>query len=179
MSASAPFIGDIQPFGFNFAPRGWQTCSGQLLPIAQNTALFSLLGCTFGGDCRTSFALPDLRGREMRGVGAGPGLYHISWGERGGWYETNLMQPNMPTHTHTATLHAETKVGSANNPQDKLLGITTDNIYTTPDIANNKTMYSESIAIGNTGSSLGFDIRSPFLGIYICISLTGIFPSRS
>ena len=81
---SEPFLGQIMPVGFNFAPRGWTLCDGQLLPIASNTALFSLLGCTFGGDCRTTFAIPDLRGRVIKHVGTGAGLSPVSWGQRGG-----------------------------------------------------------------------------------------------
>ncbi|CAA0096567.1 Uncharacterised protein [BD1-7 clade bacterium] len=178
MSAD-PFLGEIQPFGFNFNPRGWALCQGQLLPISQNTALFSLLGTTYGGDGRTTFGLPDLRGRSMVGVGSGPGLDTIAWGERGGANEITLTVAQLPAHSHIATLHAETKAGDANNPQNKLLAITSTNIYTTPDPASNKTMHPESIVVNNAGAGLPFSIDSPYLGVYIGIALLGIYPSRS
>jgi microcystin-dependent protein len=98
-----PFIGTAITFGFNFPPRGWALCDGQLLSIAQNSALFSLLGTTFGGDGRTSFGLPDLRGRSQVHVGTGPGLSHIGWGQRSGYEFKRLSIPEMPYHNHTAT----------------------------------------------------------------------------
>ena len=97
-----PFIGQIQIFGFNFPPRGWSFCDGQLLPIAQNTALFSLLGTTFGGDGRTTFGLPDLRGRVAIHPGTGPGLPPVTWGQRGGAASTVLTTNQMPNHNHQA-----------------------------------------------------------------------------
>ena len=98
---SEPFLGQIQMFGFNFAPRGWSTCNGQILPIAQNTALFALLGTTFGGDGRTTFSLPDLRGRDAVHVGTGPGLPTVRWGQRGGTHTYNIAIANLPAHNHT------------------------------------------------------------------------------
>ena len=99
MSAE-PFIGEISMFGGNFAPRGWALCDGQLLPVSQYSALFSLLGTTYGGDGRTTFALPDLRGRTPKGVGNGPGLQSVIWGERGGKEQTLITAANMPSHSH-------------------------------------------------------------------------------
>ena len=172
-----PFLGQIQAFGFNFAPRGWLTCSGQLLPIAQNTALFSLLGCTFGGDCRTTFALPDLRGRSIVHVGSGPGLDTINWGERGGAEDIVITVPHMPSHNHTATLHAETAIADTANPEGKMLaGAAT---YASPVPAQNKAMYQDSITVNNTGGTQPLNIRNPFLGVYVCIATQGIFPSRN
>ena len=98
-SASEPFIGEIMMFGFNFAPRGWALCDGQLLPIPQNTALFSLLGTTYGGDGRTTFGLPDMRGRVAIHKGTGPGLTSRSMGQKGGTERISLSQ--MPSHTHS------------------------------------------------------------------------------
>jgi len=96
-----PFLGQIQPFGFNFAPRGWAKCDGQLLPISTYSALFSLIGTTFGGDGRTTFGLPDLRGRSIVHIGNGPGLSSISWGQRGGVENIYITQANMPSHSHS------------------------------------------------------------------------------
>jgi len=95
-----PFIGQIQAFGFNFAPRGWSLCDGQLLAISSNTALFSLIGTAFGGDGRTTFGLPDLRGRTAVHVGRGPGLSNITWGQRGGRENVNLTIQELPAHNH-------------------------------------------------------------------------------
>ena len=186
-----PFLGQIQPFGFNFAPRAWAKCDGQLLAISSNTALFSLLGTTFGGDGRTTFGLPDLRGRSIVHMGRGPGLSPISWGERGGREEVYLSQGNMPAHFHSLTngtanvrvyttdntdVSAETDVGA------NALGTggTMPDVYrenpTTGDYLAGVTV---SGATNLAGGNLPFDIRNPFLGINVCIALFGIYPSRS
>jgi len=190
-----PFIGQVQTFGFNFAPRGWSTCSGQLLPIAQWTALFSLLGTTYGGDGRTTFGLPDLRGRSIVGHGHGPGLSTISWGERGGRENETLTQLNMPQHSHgivnsSAAVHVATveNDGGASNESDD------GNNYLRTNGAGPE-IYAEHVSttnsIGGTsisglasttmpaGGQQSFNIRNPFLGMYVCIAMTGIFPSRS
>ena len=96
-----PYLGAIIPYANNFAIRGWAFCDGQILPISSNSALFSLLGTTFGGDGRTTFALPDLRGRAMKHVGNGAGLEHVSWGQKGGSEFITLTAANLPSHTHT------------------------------------------------------------------------------
>src|SRR5439155_18983562 len=101
---SEPFLGEIRLFGFNFAPRGWAFCQGQLLPIAQNTALFSLLGTTYGGNGQTTFALPDLRGRVAVGFGQGPGLSNIDLGQVSGAETATLTQAQMPAHGHLASV---------------------------------------------------------------------------
>lgn len=172
-----PFLGQIQPFGFNFPPRGWAFCDGQLLPIAQNTALFSLLGTTYGGDGRTSFGLPDLRGRSMVHVGRGPGLTQINWGQRSGNEYTQLSIANMPSHNHVANIVAEGAAPSTSNPQGNMLAGHT--AYTPPNAANNKNMSTASIAVANNGGGQQFSNRSPYLGIYVSIAMVGIYPSRS
>ena len=110
---SEPFIGQIQPVGFNFPPRNWAHCNGQLLAISQNAALFSLLGTTYGGDGRTTFALPDLRGRICIHPGQGPGLSNYSWGERGGAETVNLSVAQIPTHNHAVRLRAKSANASS------------------------------------------------------------------
>ena len=172
-----PFLGQIQPVGFNFAPRGWSLCWGQLLPIAQNTALFSLLGTAFGGDGRTTFALPDLRGRSIVGVGNGPGLSNISWGERGGSEVIALGVAQLPSHNHTANVVAESGVVTSANAKGRMLAGAM--IYADPAPANNKQMSTESVNVENAGGSQPVYIRNPYLGIYVTIALTGTFPSRS
>lgn len=172
---SEPFLGQIQAFGFNFAPRGWSLCDGQLLPISSNSALFSLLGTTYGGDGRTTFALPDLRGRSMLHQGTGNGLAPSRIGQKGGTENTTLAVANMPSHTHA--LHAETKAGDQANPQGRMLAISPNNIYVSPDPADNRVMAAESIAA--TGNGTSFSNEDPYLVLNICIALQGVFPSRS
>jgi microcystin-dependent protein len=184
-----PFIGQIQPFGFNFPPRGWAKCDGQLLAISSYTALFSLLGTTFGGDGRTTFGLPDLRGRSMVHIGAGPGLDTISWGEKGGKINESLTVQNMPSHDHTlingtANVKVGTTAGTATSEADSgsnglIDGGATDLFSENPTTANFIGAVEISGKTSLTGGSLPFNIRNPFLGIEICIALNGIFPSRN
>ena len=156
-------------------------CSGQLLSIASNEALFSLLGTIYGGDGRTTFALPDLRGRSMVHFGNGPGLSPITIGEKGGNESTTLTVNNMPTHNHTATLHGETAVADSGNPNNRMLALTqaTGNIYASPVAAEDRIMASESIVVGNNGGGQSFSNRSPYLGVNVCIATVGIYPSRN
>jgi microcystin-dependent protein len=173
-----PLIGQIQAFGFNFAPRGWALCNGQIMSIAQNTALFSLLGTTYGGDGRTSFALPDLRGRTTVHVGQGPGLSDIYWGESGGRESVTLTSSNLPSHSHTAQIKCFNGDGTKRLPSGNFLaGDATVSMFS--DQAPDATLNPTSVALGNTGGNTSFNMRSPFLGVYVCIALVGIFPSRS
>lgn len=183
---SEPYIGQIQAFGFNFPPRGWATCQGQILSIAQNTALFSLLGTTYGGNGQTTFALPDLRGRSGIGQGQGPGLSDIVMGEQSGTENITLLITNMPIHTHvatgTSTLQAEGKPGDSANPQGRMLAGNA-NTFVSPDSTANKTLFSESVTTTVTNSTAGgsqpFGKRDPYLGLNFCIALQGIFPPRN
>ena len=118
--SSNPLIGEIMTVGFNFAPRSWALCQGQLLAVSSNTALFSLLGTEFGGDGRTTFALPDLRGRLMKGVGHGPGLTTVRQGQRGGHDSVTLTVAQLPPHNHTATLFAEDAGPTSGNPEGNM-----------------------------------------------------------
>ena len=169
-----PFIGQLQTVGFNFAPRGWALCNGQLLPISQNQALFSLIGTTYGGDGRTNFALPDLRGRVAEHVGTGPGLSPRTWGQRGGSPTATLTVNNLPSHTHQLRGRAET--ADANKPENNVYAVESiNNIYGT----GNADINMGGTAILATGGGQSFSIEQPFLGINWCIALTGVFPSRS
>ncbi len=169
-----PFIAQIQPFAFNFAPRGWTLCNGQLLPIAQYTAIFSLVGTTFGGDGRTTFGVPDLRGRSMVGVGTGPGLEPRLWGQRGGQNTVTLLTQNMPQHNHQ--LYAAAVAGNERIPTNfAMAGNTSVEMYSNT----NPTSPMKSTSIGNAGNSYPFDIDNPFLGLYIGFAMEGVYPSRS
>ncbi len=176
---SEPFIGEIRMFAGNFAPRGWAFCNGQLLPIAQNSALFSILGTTYGGDGRTTFALPDLRGRAPMQWGDGPGLTPRPLGEKGGAENVTLIASQMPSHNHV--LSASSQQGDQFSPEGNvpavLLSATTgqpENLYhATP----NTTMASQ--ALGVTGGSQPHNNMQPFLCVSFIIALVGIFPSHS
>ncbi len=186
-----PFLGQIQPFGFNFAPRGWAKCDGQLLAISSYSALFSLLGTTFGGDGRTTFALPDLRGRSITHIGTGPGLSTMSWGERGGRELITLSQQNMPSHSHALTNGVANVVVNATDNTDVSAeadsgangigsGGTMPDIYReNPTVGNHIAGVVISGSTNPSGSSHAFESRNPFLGIEVCIAMVGIFPSRS
>ena len=171
---SEPFLGQITVFGFNFPPRGWAQCDGQLLPIAQNQALFSLLGTIYGGDGRTTFALPDLRGRAALHMGAGPGLTSRNIGQKSG-AETNTLTVNqLPSHTHTFAPPSnsgsgDTDVATANYPAQA----EEDNYDDTSDA----TMGSGTT--GSTGNSHSVNNMQPYQVVNFCIALTGVFPSRN
>jgi microcystin-dependent protein len=181
-----PFIGQIQPFAFNFAPRGWAKCDGTLLSIAQYQALFSLIGATYGGDGRTTFALPDLRGRVALHQGTGPGLSNRQIGQHSGSETTTLNVTNMPSHNHMATGTVKASFtppaggGSLNNPSgSNFSGSTGTNVYSNQ--APNVTMAAENVevVVGNNGGNLPFNNMEPYLVVNWCIALDGIFPPRS
>lgn len=170
-----PMIGMIVPFGFNFAPRGWAQCNGQLLSIAQYNALFSLLGTYYGGDGSSTFALPDLRGRAPKHFGTGPGLSAMHIGERGGAESMVLAVANMPAHSHAA--NATKAGGTSSNPRNNFWAADDDGekIYSPgPGAA-----AMASGAIGSTGGGQSFTLEDPYLAVNWCIALEGTYPSRS
>lgn len=175
---SDPFIGEIKLFAANFAPRNWAFCDGQLLAISQNEALFSLLGTIYGGDGRTTFALPDLRGRKAIHAGNGPTLSPAPLGRKSGAESHTLNVTNLPSHSHT--YFAESANGTASGPgqnASRLLG-TGQNIYTEAvDTNENRAMSSQ--AIGSVGASQSVAHLDPYLGVNYIIALFGVFPSRS
>jgi microcystin-dependent protein len=160
-----PFLSEIRIMSFNFAPKGWALCNGQLLPINQNQALFSLLGTTYGGDGRVNFALPDLRARAPIHVGSGHTL-----GERAGEQAHTLSIAELPTHTHSA--QASPNVGDAVNPTNAALA-SASNVYRTAD---NLTALNPA-SVTNVGGSQAHLNMQPFLTLSFCIALQGIFPS--
>ncbi|MGB2129405.1 MAG: phage tail protein [Flavicella sp.] len=173
--AQDAFIGEIKMFAGNFAPRNWAFCNGQLLPISQNTALFSLLGTTYGGDGRTTFALPDLRGRVAVHAGSGPGLSSKSLGQKGGQETVLLMESNLPSHNHS--IKAVAADGNTSNPEGALLAGTKilDGEYSksTSDI----TMSSDMVGV--TGGNQPIQNTQPFSVVNYVICLQGIYPSRN
>lgn len=168
---SDPFIGEIKMFAGNFAPQGWALCDGQLLPIAQNAALFSLLGTTYGGDGRTTFALPDLRGRVPLHPGQGPGLSQRRLGEKSGQESVTLSEAQMPAHTHTA--QARPVSAGRNDPENALLA--RRRAYD-GEPAPTVTMHPD--AIGSAGGGQDHENMQPYLCINFIIALQGLFPSR-
>ena len=169
------FLGEIRMFAGNFAPTGWAFCQGQLLPIAQNQALFSLLGTTYGGDGRTTFALPDLRGRVPVGFGQGPGLSNRVIGEQFGSELVTLNINQMPSHNHT--VNAVTTEGNQNLPTNSLPANTKtlDKEYSNANA--NTTM--KATMVNPTGGSQPFGVSQPSLGVNFIIALQGIYPSRN
>jgi microcystin-dependent protein len=189
-----PYIGQIQPYAFGFTPRGWAFCDGQLMSIAQNTALFSLIGTTYGGNGQTTFALPDLRGRSIVHPGSGPGLSNITWGEVGGVESMTLTQGNMPMHAHalvdgmanvTTVIRTTNNTNKTNESDNGNNGLGTSGdmpeIFRETPAGTDTLGGIHSALSGSTsiaGGSQPFGVRNPFLGIYTSIALQGIFPSR-
>ena len=169
---SEPFIGQIQMYGFNFAPRGWALCDGQLLPISTNTSLFSLLGTTYGGDGRTTFALPDLRGRVPIHQGTGPGLSPRKIGSKSGSETVTLTVAEMPGHNHQLT--CSDVPATLDSPVNNVIANVPKPAF---DPTGTQTMSPG--AITNNGGSRSHNNMQPYLTINFCIALVGIFPSRS
>ena len=189
-----PFLGEIMLFAGNFCPRGYAETNGQLMPIAQNTALFSILGTTYGGDGRTTFALPNLQGRSATGVGQGAGLSTIVPGQTIGNESVTLTTAQLPPHSHSAstsvavatTLKASGSNGSTGTAAGKVLAKQPrTNIYADgPAAANMDSSAAQSTASATTtvapaGNGQAIAIRSPGLGLMHCIAVEGIFPSRN
>lgn len=175
-----PFIGEIRLFPYNFAPRGWAFCDGQLLPIAENTALFSLIGTIYGGDGRTTMGLPNLEARATLAEGRGPGLSYYRLGERSGTPMVTLSEAQLPTHNHAA--NAMRALGTSGEPSGNLMA-GTDNVPTfmpyVRDAATQPKVDMSSSALANSGGSQAHENRQPFLVIPFCIALMGLYPSRS
>lgn len=172
-----PFLGEIMIVGFNFAPEGWALCDGQLLPISQNQALYSLLGTTFGGDGETTFALPDLRGRSALHAGQGPGLSYRNLGERGGEENVILTQNQIPSHNHSLIVNSE--LGISDNPTGNYLASNSEGIKHYTGAPGSPVPSANSGSIGNSGGRQSHTNMPPYLGIHHIIALVGIFPSEN
>ncbi|MEN2401099.1 tail fiber protein [Flavobacterium sp. MC2016-06] len=193
------FIGTVKAFAFNFSPRGWQFCNGQLLSISQYSTLFALIGTTFGGNGQTTFGLPDLRGRSVVHPGQGPGLSNIAYGQIAGTENVTLTQGNLPLHAHAlvpgtgagqvnfSTVINALSGGTVTNITDNgsnsfSSGGSTANMYSEPGgtatpIGGITTTLSGTTA--PAGASQAFSIRNPYVGIYMSICMEGVFPSRN
>jgi microcystin-dependent protein len=167
-----PFLAEIRVFPYNFVPRGWSACNGQLLPISQNTALFSLLGTTYGGDGRSTFALPDLRGRFPMGAGQGPGLSDRVNGEQVGSETVTLTTAQMPQHNHALLA---TSAANTTNPSGAALANVATNgaAYRTPGV-----LAASGSSLASVGGNQPHENRQPALALTFCIAMQGIFPSR-
>lgn len=170
---SEPFIGEIRMFGGNFAPRSWAKCDGQLLSVSQNDALFSLLGTIYGGDGRTTFGLPDMRGRLPTQQGSGPGLTTRNLGSKFGSETVALTTNQLPSHTHT--LRATTDAADTNVPSGSTLATGPVSLYTS---ASTTPVAMASSSAGNTGSSIAHSNIMPFQVVTFIICLIGLYPSR-
>ena len=170
-----PFLGEIALLPYNFAPRGWAFCNGQLLAISQNEALFALLGTIYGGDGQTTFALPDLRGRVPVSAGQGPGLSNYSLGETFGTETTTLTVNQMPIHAHSVRVSSEP--GTSNTPVNAIPAQNRDGIINYTAGAADAQMASEAISPAGGGQPV--NNLQPGLAMHYCIALQGIFPSRN
>jgi len=166
-----PFVAEIRIFPFNFAPKGWAWCDGQLLPLSQNTALFSLLGTTYGGNGKSNFALPDLQGRAPMHPGQGPGLSLHDLGETGGSETVSLLESEIPSHQHSVNVVNDS--GAQPNPGQAY--VARANIYNST--FSNVSMNDQDLA--PAGGDQPHNNMQPYLTFYFCIALQGVFPPRT
>jgi microcystin-dependent protein len=185
-----PYIGQIQMFAFDWAPDNWAACNGNLIAIAENQALYALIGITYGGDGITTFALPDLRGRSMLNYGTGPGLSDVVIGESSGNQSVTLLSTNLPAHSHVlSSPQATVRISVSNSANDS--NETANGANELGDSGTMPTIYRENptsadslggVSITGTttiaGNNFPLGIQNPYLGINVCICLYGIFPSR-
>ena len=180
-----PYLGQLQVFAGTFCPRGWSTASGQLLAISSNSALYSLLGTFYGGDGRTTFALPDARGRSVINAGTGPGLSTYNIGTRAGVTSVTLTESTMPTHSHVATVDANLPTSSqsadTNAPSGNSLATfhAGAQIYKTGAGDQQGMELTGSITLQNTGLGFEHENREPYIAMNWCIATQGLYPSRN
>jgi microcystin-dependent protein len=174
---SEPLLGEIKLFGGNFAPAGWALCQGQIMSISQNTALFAILGTTYGGNGVNTFGLPDLRGRVAIGQGQGPGLSPATLGEMAGAAQVTLLTSNLPAHTHSFTVSGDNNAMTATVTGAYLAG-KTESGESVASTGSSLTTLSPN-SIGLTGQNLPVGIMPPFLCLTYIIAIQGIFPSRN
>jgi microcystin-dependent protein len=177
---SNPMLGQVNYFGFNFCPRGWGEAAGTLLPISQYTALFSLYGTIYGGDGRTTFALPDLRGRAAIGAGSGPGLSNKQIGARGGSESFTVSIAQMPIHNHM--VNATNETANKNGPGTDFLSVPTDpdlDIYHEGPSSPASARQMDPGMISHSGGGEAIQKVSPYLGLKACVAMQGTYPSRN
>ncbi len=172
---SEPFVGEIRMFGGNFAPRGWAFCEGQLVAVSQNDALFSLFGTLYGGDGRTTFGLPDLRGRIPICAGTGPGLSPRRLGAKGGDEKVTLTSTQLPAHSHPLRASANS-TSNADNPVDAATGDAGGvALYGVP---GSEPIAMNAAAVSSVGAGQSHNNMAPVLAIHFIVALFGIYPSR-
>jgi microcystin-dependent protein len=170
-----PFVAEIRIFPFNFAPKGWAFCAGQILPLSQNTALFSLLGTTYGGDGKSTFALPNLQGSVPIHQGQGPGLSLYDLGESSGSQNVTLLLSEMPSHSHTVSGDATPLNAKQVSPSGNVPGAPVgQNLYGT---STNTTMNPQMLSVA--GGSQPHNNMMPYLTLNFCIALQGVYPARN
>ena len=173
---SQPFVAEIRIFGFNFAPKGWALCNGQLLPISQNTALFSLIGTYYGGDGKSTFALPDLQGQAPLQQGQGNGLSEYVIGEQTGVPNVTLLQSELPFHTHSLLCSIDDADLRIPSPTRALAKSAGGNIYST---STSPLVNMAFQSLPPAGGSLPHDNMQPYLTLNFCIAMQGVFPARN
>ncbi len=171
-----PFVAEIRIFPFNFAPKGWAWCDGQLMPISQNTALFSLLGTTYGGDGKSNFALPDLQGSAPMHPGQGPGLSLHDLGETGGSETVSLLESEIPAHSHTMKASVENATQGTLTPNITLASSVSGSLYQSNVNSNLVNMNFQALA--PAGGNQPHNNMMPYLTLYFNIALQGVFPPR-
>jgi len=172
-----PFVAEIRIFPFNFAPRGWAWCDGQLMSLSQNTALFSLLGTTYGGDGKSNFALPNLQGRAPMHPGQGPGLSLHDLGETGGSETVTLLESEIPAHSHAQVASTEDGVQGSLTSGTTLANSVGGTLYQTNTNSNLVSMNPNALA--PAGGDQPHNNLQPYLTFYFCIALQGVFPPRT
>jgi len=170
---SEPFVGQITMFAGSFAPRGWALCDGQLLAISQNDALFSLFGTIYGGDGRTTFGLPDLRGRVPIHIGSGPGLSSRTIGHRSGSESVTVARTQLPSHTHP--LQGSTDSATTPDPSGNVFARSSGDAYGSEFSASNM----NGAAVGNSGGGQAHSNMQPWLAVNFIVALFGVYPSRN
>jgi microcystin-dependent protein len=169
-----PFVAEIRIFPFNFAPRGWAWCDGQLLPLSQNTALFSLLGTTYGGNGKSNFALPDLQGRAPMHPGQGPGLSLHDLGETGGSETVTLLESEIPSHSHALMTRNDPGEDRLVNPTEAIARSTGGQLFAAPGAI----VSMSDQTLPPAGGDQPHNNLQPYLTFYFCIALQGVFPPR-
>ena len=172
-----PFVAEIRIFPFNFAPKGWAFCDGQLLPISQNTALFSLLGTTYGGDGKTNFALPDMQGNAPMHPGQGPGLSLHDLGETGGSETVTLLESEIPSHPHFMRAHNDDPADAQNPSPTTSIAQSAQGFAYQTNTSQNLVTLNQSI-LAPTGGDQPHNTMQPYLTLNFCIALQGVFPPR-